>query len=200
MIQSITCKRTAGIALAILIATVSVSDAASPTRPFETVEVRTNSPIHVIQAPNGGSFGDFLGRKAQVVYKCMTFSNTDDRVAKQIVFKFRYYDDLGDFAGDDTFTRSGTFTKGAVNEGVDHRTARLNLENCMPIHYPTRGISLNTFWVQSVLFDDGTSWTAKEYKLPDHLAAWHPGLTSSPSPVQSSSPQPTAAQSQPPKE
>ena len=151
------------------------TSAQSATAPFSKVSVNSKSSIIIMRAANAGTIGGFS--KPRVQYECLTFKNMDRRTATEIVFHFRYYNDVGDHVGDDVLTRNGTFSYGATIEGVSNRSTDVHQENCVEIHYPKDGISLVTMWVDRATYDDATTWTAGDLHLPEHLPNWRPTNT-----------------------
>jgi len=171
-------------ALAVLLLPDGVR-AQSATDPFRSVALSNgHAPIFVDRVAPAGvqqPFGSFIVSKL-----CLTFHNLDPRTATSVKFHFVYYDQARERVGETVLTRKGTFTTGALIEGFNMKTGKINDENCANIQFPKEGIAINAFFVESVTFADGSQWNAKVPPIPQSL----PSPSPSSSPVPSSSPSP----------
>jgi hypothetical protein len=158
--------RLAVSALAGILACSTVALAA-PSPAFRTIALKTASPVAIVYAGGAGTAGGF--RAFAVDRTCFTFRNEDARTAKHVRFRLAYYDKDGTRAGGDVFDRRGTFTTGALVEGFYGKTLRVNEENCVFMHFPSQGIAVNIVYVESVDFEDGSTWTVQGPDLPERL-------------------------------
>jgi hypothetical protein len=167
-----------GCAFAILISASPSSATLPGADPFVKVAIDSKSSIDIDRAVN--MYNTTALGLARVLYECFIFKNVDRRAATEIVFHFRYYNANGDHNGDDVLTRRGRFSTGV---DIVPRVRIIDPPGqCVQLHYPPDGISIFTFWIQSVNYDDGTTWTANDLQLPEHLPDWHPAATAAPAP------------------
>ncbi|MEA2784992.1 MAG: hypothetical protein QOF71_1096 [Candidatus Eremiobacteraeota bacterium] len=168
----------AGI-LALVVLTVARADAQTPPPAPGSVEAGIRiTRLVTFRAPTVQSGTN--GRPQPGVMECVSFVNDDARPAKRVRFVFAYDDANGKTVGGDTLDRRGTFSRGALIEGMTFNELGVipsagKLANCRAfsggfdrddnLAYPAKdgkltGVRALRVFVEQVDYADGTAWHA----------------------------------------
>ncbi len=140
------------------------------------VGVPSRGPVALNAVGGAGHPVDSFRDIGDLKSACVSFTNRDARVAKSVRVQFVYFNAGGDRTDGTLLTRNGTFSAGVRERFANPENNRVNREDCVELHPPHTGYSAVVAYIEQVDFADGSTWSADDVHIADHVEPGSPNV------------------------